>query len=175
MHRDKRLPSRKYSDQARHQAVAAYLITGSPTKTAEIALMPVATLLSWMKEDWWQDLVELVKAQKRVELSGKLASVVDQSVVVVEDRLVNGDIHVTKQGEVFRIPVGAKVAGDLMAKALDRKLVLDKVNVVDPKENQDSILDRLKSIELRLIEASKIGRSPLPVLEGEIIPTLERS
>lgn len=157
-----------YSPKQRFQAVVTYLATGNMAVTAEIVDIPPERLRGWKMEPWWKEMEDEVRQQKRVEVSGKLGKIIDKAFKVVEDRLENGDyIYNTKTGGIRRVEVNAKTAGDILHKSIDRQVLLDKITII-PEAKEEQVMDRLKSIELRLIEAAKIR--PLPkLIEADVI------
>lgn len=158
-----------YSDKQKFEAVVSYLVTGNMAAVSDITGIPHDTLRHWKMAPWWKEMESQARQQKRIEVSGKLTKVIDKAFKEVEDRLENGDwVYNQKTGEVRRVAVNARTAGDILTKSIDRQIILDKIQEV-PETKQEAVLDRLESIAKRLQEASGTKKLPPVVIEGEVI------
>ncbi len=146
----------QWSDKQKFDTVAAYMVIGNIKATAEATGVPPDTIKYWKAQEWWKDYEGQIRQQTRVQVSGKLLKVIEKAFKVVEDRLENGDwLFNSRTGEIRRVGVSAKTAGDILHKSIDRQVVLEKIQS-EPEMKEEAIIDRLKSIEQRLIQASKI-------------------
>lgn len=147
-----------YSDKQKYEAVVAFLAIGNMAIVADATGIPHDRLRQWKQLPWWKDIEAQVRNQHRVEVTGKLNKIIDKAAKVIEDRLENGDYRVSKKGELLRIPVNAKTAGDILAKSIDKHVLMEKI-AERPDIQEEAVADRLESIAKRLIEASKVKRS----------------
>ena len=145
----------QYSDKQRYEAVITYLALGNMAIVADATGIPHDTLRHWKMQPWWKDLEQQAREQKRLQISGKLSRVIEKAAKVVEDRLEHGDYRINKNGDLLRIPVNAKTAGDILTKSIDKQVLLDKIEEV-PETKEEAVLDRLESIAKRLQEAAKL-------------------
>lgn len=153
-------PQARYSDIQKFEAVAAFMTLGNMAMVAQATNIPHDTLRHWKQTPWWKDLEEQIRKQARVEVSGKLKRIIDKAFTLVEDRLENGDwVYNPKTGDIRRVGVSAKTAGDILTKSIDRQIILEKIQEA-PETREEAVLDRLASIEQRLIEAAKIRPRP---------------
>lgn len=159
----------QWSDKQKYEAVAAYLAVGNMVIVSENLSIPLITLKKWKATDWWDKLVKQIKESSRVEVSGKLSRIIDKSAKIVEDRLEHGEIKVTKDGELRRVPVNVRSAGDILHKSIDKQVLLDKIRVAPEGMKTDTVLDRLKAIEERLIAAGTVSRRPRQIIEAEVV------
>jgi len=155
-----------YSDKQKFEAVVTYMLLGNMAAVSETTGIPHDRLRHWKMAPWWKELEEQIRQQKRVEVSGKLSKIIDKAHKVVEDRLENGDWRMDRDGNLHRIGVTAKVAGDILHKSIDKQILIDKIQEA-PEVKQEAVMDRLKSIEQRLIEASKIRKTLPQVIDVE--------
>lgn len=132
---------------------------GNMSAVSEVTGIPHDRLRTWKMAPWWKDLEAQIRQQKRVEVSGKLSRIIDKAFKTVEDRLENGDWRVDKRGQVTRIPVNARTAGDILAKSIDKQVLIDRIQEA-PEIKEEAVMDRLRSIEQRLIQAAKIKKIP---------------
>ena len=159
-----RKPGRKgknqhYSPKQRLEVVTAYLMLGKGSLVAAATGVPEETIHRWKAQDWFKTMVADVRSQSNVEVSGRLRMVIDKSVNVINDRLEHGDFQYdSKRGTFVRKPIGAKVAGDILAKAIDKQVLLDKIESA-PTADGSKIEDRLKAIQDKLLEVSRFNQA----------------
>ena len=119
--------NRSWSDNQKMEAVQSYLLLGNLAMTGRILGIPEITLRVWKRTDWWATLVAEIKSQEKVQLSGKMKKLLDASLSVVEDRLINGDYQMDqKTGEVVRKPVNMKDAHRVAMDMHQRQDLIDK-------------------------------------------------
>lgn len=157
-----------YSKKQRYELVAAYLAMGNLAAASEACGIGYNTAVAWKKQGWWKNYENEIRQASRVEVSGKLKRVIDKALHLVEDRLEHGDITgVNKEGKLLRKPVNAKVAGELAVKAIDKKVLLDKIQEApDTEPIMNQIEERMKLLEQKLIMAAS---RKAKVIEGELI------
>ncbi len=151
----------RYSDAQKLEAVKCWLITGNAMQTASSLGIPLVTFNSWRYSQWWSDLVKELKAENNIKLSNRLKTIADKAMILVEDRLENGDwIYDQKSGEMRRKPVIAKDAHKIAA-----DLIQIQMKVEQPvEENNDKIMDRLDAIKNAMIEITK-AKKPVQVTD----------
>lgn len=147
----------RYSPKQRLEVVTAYLMLGKVSLVAAATGVPEDTIHKWKTTDWFKNMVADVRSQSNVEMTGRLRQVVNKSMNVIEDRLENGDFQFNpKTGGFVRRPVNAKVAGDIMSKAIDKQILIDKLEAA-PVQDQAKIEDRLRAIQEKLLEVSRFN------------------
>jgi hypothetical protein len=148
-----------YSPKQRLEVVTSYLMLGKVSLVAAATGVPEETIHRWKAQDWFKTMVTDVRSQSNVEVSGRLRMVIDKSVNVINDRLEHGDFQYDpKKGTFVRKPVGAKVAADILAKSIDKQMMLDKIESA-PTADASKIEDRLKAIQDKLLEVSRFNQS----------------
>jgi hypothetical protein len=102
----------------------------------------------WHTQDWWKEIEDDLKSQKKHKLSGQLVKLKDKAIEVVEDRLVNGDFYYDqKKGEMLRKPVGADTAANIMRTTLDKHLQMEEMALLEKKvATEEKITDRLAKL-----------------------------
>lgn len=152
-------PKARYSPKQKLEAVTSYLILGKIALVAGALNIPEETLRLWKATDWWKEMEQEVRTSSRVEVSGRLSRIIEKSMNVVEDRLEHGDFQYNpKTGQFSRKPVGAKTAGDILIKAIDKQVLLEKIDK-EPQADTVKIEDRLKAIQDKLIEFSRFSKA----------------
>ncbi len=148
----------QYSPKQRLEAVTAYLMIGKVSLVAASLGISEEVIHKWKTSDWWKDMEADIRSQSNVQVSGKLRAVINKSLEVIEDRLEQGDYQFNpKTGNFIRKPIGAKVAGDIMSKALDKQILIDKLEA-QPIQDQSKIEDRLKAIQEALLDNSRFKK-----------------
>ena len=135
----------KWSEKQRMDAVNSYLLLGNLALTSRILDIPEATLRQWKSLQWWKDAVLEIKTSEKMQLSARVKKLVDASLTVVEDRLMNGDFQFDqKTGAVVRKPVNMKDAHKVAVDMADKHEALERAEeVVTQEENVDDQLLRL--------------------------------
>jgi transposase-like protein len=116
-----------WTEKTKNEVIHTYLVTGNLALTARIMDVPEETIRYWRKQDWWDDTVREIRHSGKVELSSKMKKIVEASIAVIEDRIVNGDfVFDQKSGEVVRKPVNLKDAHKVAIDMVDRQGVLEQ-------------------------------------------------
>ena len=124
------------------EAINSYLLLGNLALTGRLLNIPEITLRVWKATTWWKDAVAEVKASEKVELSAKIKKLVEASMTVVEDRLVNGDFQFDqKSGTMVRKPVNMKDAHKVSIDLQNRQDILEKTDVV--VQTEEHVEDKL--------------------------------
>ncbi len=135
----------RWSDKQKLEAINAYLALGNLAMASRIVGIPEVTLRVWKTTQWWNEVVEDIKTQERLVLSNKLKNLVEAAHSVVENRLINGDPVVLKNGSVVTVPVKLRDAHRVAVDLLNQKTVVERKNVGDSNllEGQDAKLEQL--------------------------------
>lgn len=124
------------------EAVNSYLLLGNLAMTARLLNIPEITLRVWKATTWWKDLVAEAKLQERVELSARVKKLVEASMTVVEDRLINGDFQFDqKTGAIIRKPVNMKDAHKVAVDMQNQREMLEKGEKVE--QTEEHVEDKL--------------------------------
>lgn len=145
--------NKQWSDQQKTEAVQSYLLLGNLALTSRILGIPEVTLRVWKASTWWKDLVEEIKSQERVELSSKMKKIMNASLSVVEDRLVNGDFQFDqKTGQVVRKPVNMKDAHKVAMDLQERADVIEAADKPKDTASESSMEDKLLRLASKFAE-----------------------
>jgi len=99
-------PGSQYSNDQRMAAIADFAVTGNITKTADMNNIPRRTIGNWIKSEWGVELLGQIRTEKGEELDANLTKLIDSAYEQAQDRIENGDYRVTKDGKLFRVPMG---------------------------------------------------------------------
>ena len=135
--------NKHWSDKQKLEAVQSYLLLGNLAMTSRILAIPEITLRVWKTSEWWKNLVEDIKLQDNIQMTGRLKKIVDASLTAVEDRLLNGDyMYDQKTCQMVRKPVSIKDAHKVSTDLMDRQKLLEKSTqpVTQEEQNDDKLL-----------------------------------
>jgi hypothetical protein len=137
-----------YGDKTKYQAVILFNQVGSLRAVADSLGVRYDTMRVWHTQDWWKDIEDDLKSQKKHKLSGQLVKLKDKAIEVVEDRLVNGDFYYDqKKGEMIRKPINADSAANIMRTSLDKHLQMEEMALLEKKvATEEKITDRLAKL-----------------------------
>lgn len=132
-----------YSWDKKMEVVARYMLLGNLRVVSEQCGVHYGTLLDWKKSDWWPDMVEQIRRQKRGKTNQSITKLIEQSLEVMEDRLENGDyVMNNKTGQIVRKPVGVKEATTIAHQLLQRQQAIDELEAKLSK-NEDTVQETL--------------------------------
>lgn len=114
--RDKRLnealhhkPGELWSEAKKLEAVTYFIVLGKATEVEKFTGIPSATISSWKKQEWWQEMTQQVRSEKNEELDAKLTGILDNALVSIVDRLEDGDTKYVPQHDKFvKVPLTAR-------------------------------------------------------------------
>lgn len=137
-----------WADQQKRELVNSFLITGNLALSARICNIPEITARKWKATQWWKELEQEFKTQEKMELNGRLKSIIEKTLSVVEDRIENGDYQYDpKTGQTIRRPVNVRDANNVANTLLTKQ---EQIN--NRKETQLVTQDNL---EMRLIKLAE--------------------
>ncbi len=138
------------SDDTKIEVVKTYLaLGGNLTLTANVTEISRDTLKVWKASNWWKTIVEELQKQEKLELSAKTKRILEKTMEVLADRVMNGDfIYDQKQGKLVRKPICAATAHKISVDLIDRTQLLDKAT--EEKDDETSTdLSRLADLAKR--------------------------
>ena len=163
-----------YSSEVKQDVLTKMLALGNQRLVSKLTGVEYATISTWKKTDWWQEMSDQLRLEQATKLDTSLSSVVEKSLEVVADRLENGE-HVlnNKTGALIRKPVSmrdsARVASDLLA----RQSILRKVDNAAP-EQKESMKDILGTLAREFAKYAKKEQMVVDNLSAEDIPYVEQ-
>lgn len=171
--------NKHWSDKQKAEAVQSYLLLGNLSLTGRILGIPEVTLRKWKVTPWWHDQINEFKTQEKIQLSSRLKKIVDASLTVVEDRLINGNFQLDqKTGEVTRVPVALKDAHKVAVDMQERQEILEKLD--KPELTDERIEDKLLTLANKFadmatkkIEQKELERRTVDVEEVSFIEEVE--
>ena len=145
----KHKPKENWSQEAKIQVVAQYLVLGNMALVSSVTGVPHQLIRAWKAQPWWKDVENQVRATENLQMDNKLSKIVDRSLDAVLDRVENGEwFYDQKTGTVKRKPANlrdvARVSVDILSK---RELL--RGNATERKEvTQVSVDEQLKALAL---------------------------
>lgn len=159
-----------WSDGQKLEAIKLYLLLGNVALTAATLKIPDVTLREWRRKQWWKDLEQELKAQESILVSNRLKSIVDKTLVAIDDRIENGEFQWDqKQQKLIRKPVKLR---DLTTAA---NVLMERNSAIVKEQQQEQIgtttssikeqLDVLASEFAKFNNRGKQGAQDIPFLE----------
>lgn len=110
----------------RQHAASLYNELGNMRLVSEKTGVPYDTLCNWKGEPWWVRLIEELRATKAALRSKKVDVLIEESLEIVADRLKKGDIYVTKDGKIKRVPVKLRDVSTLTSEMMKQQNTLNE-------------------------------------------------
>lgn len=166
-----------FTDHQKMEAVKLWLACGSPTHVGAALGINRRTIHIWMNSDWWKRVVEEIRTEGRFVLNKKLRTIAEKTLVVLLDRVENGDFAFNRDtGEVIRKPISAKDAHKIASDFIDKAEKLEQ----PLKQNTTQVEDRLtqladafskfasKTTKIEVVDAVYAERKE-GLLQGEVL------
>jgi hypothetical protein len=132
------------------EVATAYLALGKAPLVEAVTKVPAGTLHQWKQQEWWNELIESIRAEEDVELDSKLGKIVSKSIDIIQDRLDNGDYQYDpKEGKLIRRPVSLRDTSKVASETIDRRNILRQI-YNKPKVSEQSVQEQLKRIAEQL-------------------------
>ena len=156
--------------------VATAFVAGqtNASRLSELTKVPAATIRKWKTQPWWGDLIEKVRYEKDEEFDARFTTVIEKSLDVVTDALIQGDVvdtNVDEDGNVtyIRAPIKAKDAAHISSMVIkDRNLLRGK-----PTSRTETLSDKEQLAKLAK-QFRELGGAT-KVIEGEVLGKEENS
>lgn len=156
-------PNNKYPVEKRIEVVTKWLAIGNMRIVSEVTGVSYQLCRMWKQESWWNDIVAEVKASRAIALDTKLSKIVDRSLEMIDDRLVNGDFVLNqKTGEVIRKEVSLKDATKVATDLLTRQAVLQKQETeTTTQQSNATVKDQLAMLAAEFSKFNKRNTGPV--------------
>lgn len=134
----------RWSWEKKVAVATKYNQLGNMRLVSELEEVPYDTLLQWKQSEWWPTMMAELKKAKQLTTNNKLGDIVDRSLVIIKDRLEEGDqVWNAKTCELIRVPISlkdaTKVANDLLDKQIKMEEMIARIDV-----QKESVQDTLK-------------------------------
>lgn len=147
--------NRGHSWQTKLDVVARYMLLGNLRVVSEQLEIPYQTLADWKRSEWWPEMVDQIRRQKKQKTADTIGKVIETSVEILQDRLENGDwVFDQKTGQTIRKPVSAKDAQTIANQLLQRQIQLEEI-VDKTSHKQETVQETLAMLAK---EFSKMNR-----------------
>lgn len=153
-----------HPESVKDDVVLQYYKLGTLKAAAEAVGVNYQTVKAWVKHPWWQDKVAKVKQEADKQFDRKLSNIIDLAAKEIEDRVVNGDIRITKEGQEKRVPANLLQLGTILGIAFDKRNIIRKTPVTD-----QSPTDILAQLANRLEKLVRPADTVLEVSMKEIV------
>lgn len=159
-----------YPEEKRIEAVTVYAATGNFRTTSELTKVPEHTVRAWRRQEWFLSLLNEIRNENNDKIDIKFTEIMDTALDQLQDRLVNGDHKVLKDGSVVRVPVTARDLSIVAAINTEKRQLLrglptsrsESVSKEDEKQ-----VGRLEKLAETFENLARFGRQP-QLLENEV-------
>jgi len=158
------LPEKQTGSQYLHtdrlKAVSLYMTYGNMTRVSKETGISQATLSEWKnKTEWWHEVFEAIRKEKNDEFDAMATRIIHLAGEQLEDRLVNGDHVVVKNGKknnLMRKPVSARDLVIVQGTEYDkRQLSRLAPTSISNNASTESRLNHLAEQMISLVEQNK--------------------
>lgn len=152
-----------YPEEKRIEAVTIYAATGNFGITAELSKVPETTIRSWRREEWFSDLLNEIRQENNDKIDQKFNDIIDGALDQLQDRVINGDHKVLKDGKIVRVPINARDLSIVAAINVDKRQLLRGLPTSRSESTskiEDKQVDRLERLAETFENLARFGRQP---------------
>jgi hypothetical protein len=113
-----------FPEEKRIEVVTLYAVTGDMKKSAELAGVPYHFCQQWKKTPWFKDMLEEVRDENDALTDAKYNEIVVKTLDQIVDRLENGEVKMTKMGDLVRVPVALRDAVSAHTNIIEKRELL---------------------------------------------------
>lgn len=161
-----------YPEHVKIECAALYAATRSVEKVHEIQQVPRYAIKKWMKEPWWDNVQKHITKEQNDKLDHMLSGVVHKATEILQDRLENGEIQRTKEGEEIRVPTRIRDATHALEVTFkQRQLLRGEATSRTEAVDSNSKLTQLKDQFEKLATSKQVNS--LEPMEGDYVTVPE--
>ena len=157
-----------WGDSQKLECVKTFLMTGNLTLTAAMLKIPLPTVKTWRKMEWWKEIEDDFRVQDELMLSSRLQKIMAKTLDVVEDRLENGDyVYDQKTGAMRRKPVNMRDAHKVFTdQSAQREEILNRQA---PRASVEQVGDKLLKLAEKFAALAGAKQLESNTIEGEVV------
>lgn len=164
------MSSLAYTWSEKMEAVARHMLLGNMRVVSEQLSIPYDTLMEWKRSEWWPEMVDQLRRQKKQKTSDNLTKIIENSIEIVQERLEHGDwVWDQKTGEAKRKPVGVRDAANIANSLLQRQNDLEEFT--NRPQNTESVKETLDQLAKEFAKWNRINNKK----NAETISFVERN
>lgn len=146
-----------YSEDERENAVRCYVAGGSYSKAEAMCGVPKTAMAVWKHRDpqWWEDTIAKIHMEMEEQYRAGWRQVLGLGLDAMQDRLLNGNHVLQRDGTIVRVPVQAKDAVVIAGIAADKlRVSMGLPNRITGKVEDNDRLEELR----KMAETSRAAR-----------------
>lgn len=113
-----------YSEQKKIEALTIFAVTGNIAEVERLTGVTRFIFKKWQKEAWYQEVLEDLRAENDSTFDAAFTKILEKLIGAIDDRVVNGDFVVLKDGSLIRKPVTLRDAVGAMMITVDKRQLL---------------------------------------------------
>jgi len=157
-------PNSKYSPEQKIAAASAYLITGTSRQAQKYCGVRADIIRDWKtRSSWWPSVFAECKKKKQDELDAQFSQTVHIAMGQLNDRIINGDEKIGRDGSVIRLGIGGKDLATIVGILYDKRALLrgDPTSRVENNKGKDAMAllqnkfeDIARQLESKTVDAT---------------------
>lgn len=164
----------KYSAQERIEVATEWLIDGNMTKISKSRGVPLETIKDWRDRPWWPLALKGAVKKKDMELDNGFTSTIHKLLTEVNDRVLEGDVVIDKDGSERRVPMKGRDLAATLSLLFDKR---NQLRVVAGSETTTTTQSqKMAALESKFKEfASTLQKGAIDVEFEEVIDVNDNS
>lgn len=116
-----------WSEKKHLEVVTTYLAVGNLTEVGRMCNVPLPTLKSWKKQQWWQELIDSIQSGENQKTDNKMSKLIDRALDILVERLEGGDYQYDqKTGKLVKVPLKARDLERITSGLFDKRSLIRK-------------------------------------------------
>ena len=151
---------RTYTDTDHRAAALEYLIKGNQAAVSRSLNIPEPTLCDWRKTDWWVELTEEFRSEKKDQIEAAFTQIIEKANAETIDRLENGDVYVY-QGKAMRAPMKGRDTATVSAISFDKlRLSLNLPTSISGNIDNRALAEQCKELSRTMRDHGVVSTQP---------------
>ena len=114
-----------FPQQTKIDACTLYCVYGDIDEVSKLTKVPPKFIREWKEEPWWNEIQKKVFVEQNEKLGSRISTVLDKSLLEIEERLQNGDyLWDVRKSKFVRKPIDTKVLSNLFNNLVNRRQLI---------------------------------------------------
>lgn len=165
----------RWSEKKKLEALTTFVSTGSYVMSANQCNIPIETVRTWAKSDWWKERVKEIQNEDYDKLDSKLTKALDKALEQVMDRIENGEyMYDPKTGKTKLMPAKLRDLNTAFNSLMDKRQLIRKqpTKIIEQTSTADQLqklADQFKEFVTGKVKVETFDNLVDKTIEGETV------
>ena len=116
----------EYTEDFKDQYVLEYYASSNMKQAAEKMGVPYETAKSWCRAEWFKQKLSAIQVASNKKIDKELTKIIEAGFAEMQDRIVNGEERVTKDGSVIKVKTNLSALTIAVGTMFDKRQLVRK-------------------------------------------------